>query len=136
METTTDEADLGYRTFEHVTAPKARLYRAIMEVFVEHKRRFLIHLRPDDVLHELGRPGRMVPGGLPEVESALDTLASWGNLRAGPDTSRVSSVEDFYRRRLLFQLTQDGEATERALAVFESEIGRRGELQSVALQDI
>lgn len=136
MDTTTDEAGPGYRTFEHVTAPKARLYRAVMEVFVEHKRRFLIHLRPDDVLHELGSAGTTVPGGLPEVEKALDTLASWGNLRADPDTSRVSSVEDFYRRRLLFQLTQDGEATERALAVFESEIGRRGELQSVALQDI
>jgi uncharacterized protein (TIGR02677 family) len=124
--------DSAFRVFEHVTAPKAELYRAVMGVFVEHKSRFLIHLRPEDVLDELSARA----GGLPEVENALTALAAWGNLRADPDTSRVSSVEDFYRHRLLYQLTQEGEAAERALALFEGELGRRGELQSVALQDI
>lgn len=128
-----------YRPFEHVTAPKSPLYRAVMRVFVEHKRRFVVHLRPEDVLTELhgqdaGAAGE--PVTLDEIEKALDALATWGNLRADPDTSRVASVEDFYRRRLLFQLTREGEAAERALETFETEIGRRGELQSVALEDI
>ena len=123
-----------YRPFEHVTAPKSALYRAVMRVFVEHKRRFVVHLRPEDVVRDLGEHG--VRGDLDEVEKALDALAGWGNLRADPDTSRVASVEDFYRRRLLFQLTREGEAAERALATYEVEIGRRGELQSVALEDI
>jgi uncharacterized protein (TIGR02677 family) len=134
-----------FRPFEHVTAPKSALYRGVMRVFVEHKRRFVVHLRPEDVARELaeGADRSAAPAGDPratagldEVEKALDALAAWGNLRADPDTSRVASVEDFYRRRLLFQLTREGEAAERALATFESEIGRRGELQSVALEDI
>jgi len=133
MKETSQVTGAAFRVFEHVNAPKAELYRTVMQVFVDHKRRFLIHLRPEDVLHELAGA---VPGGLPEVENALNALAGWGNLRADPDTSRVSSVEDFYRRRLLYQLSQEGEAAERALEVFEGELGRRGELQSVALQDI
>lgn len=134
----------AYRPFEHLTAPKSPLYRAVMRVFVEHKRRFVVHLRPEDVVRQLhdrqphDRPPQPGSGAisLDEVEKALDALAAWGNLRADPDTSRVASVEDFYRRRLLFQLTREGEAAERALETFETEIGRRGELQSVALEDI
>ncbi len=140
------QTPLGFRPFEHVTAPKSSLYRAVMQVFVEHKRRFVVHLRPEDVARELTDPHPAAGVGLigligptvslDEVEKALDALAGWGNLRADPDTSRVASVEDFYRRRMLFQLTREGEAAERALATFEAEIGRRGELQSVALEDI
>ncbi|MDQ1289112.1 MAG: hypothetical protein QG622_2678 [Actinomycetota bacterium] len=129
-ETTPFEVAPSYRCFDHVTAPKAGLYRAVMQVFVDHKRRFVVHLRPEDVARDLAGPG------LEEIEKALGALAAWGNLRADPDTSRVASVEDFYRRRLLFQLSREGEAAERALATFEAEITRRGELQSVALEDI
>jgi uncharacterized protein (TIGR02677 family) len=137
-----EEISRGYRCFEHVNAPKSDLYRAVMHVFVEHKRRFVVHLRPEDVARALAenRPlaGHQAPAavGPEEVEKALESLAGWGNLRADPDTSRVASVEDFYRRRQLFQLTRQGEAAERSLATFETEIGRRGELQSVALEDI
>ena len=60
----------------------------------------------------------------------------WGNLRADPDTGRVRSVEDFHRARFLYQLTHGGEAAERSLAVFDEQLGRRGALQAVALEDI
>jgi uncharacterized protein (TIGR02677 family) len=128
----------GFRPFEHVTAPKSDLYRAVMRVFVEHKRRFVVHLRPEDVAADLSGAGSGGGGAvaLAEVERALDALAGWGNLRADPDTTRVASLEDFYRRRLLYQLTREGEAAERALATYEVEVARRGELQSVALEDI
>jgi uncharacterized protein (TIGR02677 family) len=134
-----NESLASYRVFEHVTAPKSAVYRSVMRVFVEHKRRFVVHLRPEDVARDLAErsaPTGTEPISLDEVEKALDGLAGWGNLRADPDTSRVASVEDFYRRRLLYQLSRDGEAAERALDTFETEIGRRGELQSVALEDI
>ncbi|MBL7550058.1 TIGR02677 family protein, partial [Frankia sp. AgB1.9] len=50
----------------------------------------------------------------------------------GPPTT----VADFHRARYLYQLTPAGQAAEEAIAVYEQAIGRRGALQSVALEDI
>jgi uncharacterized protein (TIGR02677 family) len=98
-----------------------------MRAFVDAKRRFLVHLRPEDIAEELPDDS---------AESALSALVEWGNLRADPDTSRVTSVEEFYRARYLYQLTAEGEAAELALDAYDQALGRRGELQSVALEDI
>jgi uncharacterized protein (TIGR02677 family) len=103
-----------------------------MRTFVDAKHRFLVHLRPEDVSEALGDDG---PGD-DAVEDALTSLVAWGNLRADPDTSRVTTVEDFYRPRYLYQLTRHGEAAELALEAYDAALGRRGELQSVALEDI
>jgi uncharacterized protein (TIGR02677 family) len=62
--------------------------------------------------------------------------SSTGATCADPDTSRVTSVEDFHRARFLYQLTHAGEAAERSLALFDEQLGRRGALQAVALEDI
>jgi uncharacterized protein (TIGR02677 family) len=126
------------RPFAHLNAPLHDLYREIMTVFRDSKQRFVVHLRPEDVTEELraaAGPGTacITPE---EVADALAQLESWGNLRATPDTSRVTTVEDFYRTRYLYQLSREGEAAERALEVYEQEIARRGELQAVALEDI
>ncbi|MBE9376435.1 DUF2397 family protein [Saccharopolyspora sp. HNM0983] len=78
-----------------------------MATFLNAKRRFTVHLRPEDVHGELDNG--------PEVSviaGALTQLVEWGNLRADPDTSRVTTVEDFHRARFLYQLTRHGEATE------------------------
>ena len=53
-----------------------------------------------------------------------------------PRHQSVTSVEDFYRARYLYQLTAEGEAAELALEAYDQALGRRGELQSVALEDI
>jgi len=98
-----------------------------MRSFVDAKRRFLVHLRPEDIADA------MQDGS---AEGALNALVEWGNLRADPDTSRVTSVEEFYRARYLYQLTAEGEAAEFALDAYDQALGRRGELQSVALEDI
>jgi uncharacterized protein (TIGR02677 family) len=123
------------RPFAHVDAPNSRVYRRIMRVFAAAKRRFVVHLRPEDVTELLRSDGGPALAQ-EQVEDALKSLEEWGNLRADPDTSRVTTVEDFYRARFLYQLSREGEAAERALEVYEQEIGRRGELQAVALEDI
>ncbi len=115
--------------FKHVTAPSAAHYRRVMAGFVQAKVRFVVHLRPEDVREELG-------GELAEVTAALQQLVEWGNLRADPDTSRVTTVEDFHRARFLYQLTNEGEAAEEALSAYDAALGRRGSLQAVALSDI
>jgi uncharacterized protein (TIGR02677 family) len=135
---TTDQrsrnADVGTvprQPFAHLSAPNAPLYRDVLMTFARARDRFIVHMRPEDVVADLGRPGVT-----DEVVAALDKLVEWGNLRADPDTSRVTSVEDFHRARYLYQLTVAGQAAEQAIAVYEEAIGRRGSLQSVALADI
>ena len=134
---TTDQEHLDparFRPFAYLTTQNAELYRRVMLTFVAAKRRFVVHLRNDDVLDELsGGPSSVDPKS---VADALAQLVEWGNLRADPDTSRVTSVEDFHRARFLYQLTHAGEAAERSLAVFDEQLGRRGALQAVALEDI
>jgi uncharacterized protein (TIGR02677 family) len=120
--------------FRHVSAEKADHYRAAMDAFARARRRFRLHLRPDEVLAEARWPA--AAPDLAEVESLLAQLVEWGNLHAQPDTARVASLEDFYRKRLLFRLSAGGEAVEAGLAAFAEAMARRAELQSVALEDI
>src|SRR6266545_2213615 len=132
-------SDQPARPFSHLDAPNAGLYRGVMGAFVAAKRRFLVHLRPEDLVGSLREAGGD-EGGPPldgaAVEAALKQLEQWGNLRADPDTSRVTTVDDFYRTRYLYQLSAEGEAAELALAAYDEALGNRGELQSVALEDI
>lgn len=117
-----------FRPFAHATADKAAAYRAVLEVFAAARASFRVHLRPEDVVEALPQLG--------EPAALLKQLVDWGNLRADPDTSRVSTVEDFLRARYLYSLTPAGEAAERALQAYDEALGRRGELQAVALSDI
>jgi uncharacterized protein (TIGR02677 family) len=122
-----------FKPFAYLTAPNAPLYRQVMLAFLAAKRRFVVHLRSEDVVEALAEDG---PAETKAIADALTKLEEWGNLRADPDTSRVTGVEDFYRARFLYQLTHAGEAAERSLAVFDEQLGRRGALQGVALEDI
>jgi uncharacterized protein (TIGR02677 family) len=119
-----------FRPFSYLTAENAGLYRQVMLAFVAAKRRFVVHLRTEDIAETL------ITEDPQAISNALRQLVAWGNLRADPDTSRVTSVEDFHRARFLYQLTHAGETAERSLAVFDEQLGRRGALQAVALRDI
>lgn len=133
----TEAAPGAYGPFAYLSAPNAPLYRRLMRVLMAEKERFTVHVRPEQIVDAL-----VADGGEPVSEEAvadgLDRLAasSWGNLLAFPDSSRVTALEDFYRRRMLYQLSREGEAAERALAQYDVALGTRGALQSVALEDI
>jgi uncharacterized protein (TIGR02677 family) len=120
-----------YGTFAHLAADKRHLYREVLTAFADAKARFVLHLRPSDVV--AGLPFRV---DVEHVEAALRQLVTWGNLSADPDTAEVATIEEFYRARFLYRLTTAGEATERALDVFEQGLRRSGELQTAALGDI
>jgi uncharacterized protein (TIGR02677 family) len=119
-----------FKPFSYLTAQNAGLYRQVMLAFVAAKRRFVVHLRTEDIAEVLSAEDPQ------SIADALKQLVIWGNLRADPDTSRVTSVEDFHRARFLYQLTHAGETAERSLAMFDEQLGRRGALQAVALRDI
>ena len=116
--------------FTHLGVPNAEQYRRLLRTFARAKDRFIVHLRPEDVAAELRAEADE------QLTDALDQLVRWGNLRSDIDTGRVTTVEDFHRKRSLYQLTAAGQAAEQAIAFYEEAIGRRGQLQSVALADI
>jgi uncharacterized protein (TIGR02677 family) len=120
--------------FRHVSADKAAQYRAIMDTFSAAKRQFRLQLRPDEVQMESDWQGEAP--SIDDIQFALAQLAAWGNLEVQPDTSRVSSIEDFYRARYLYRLSLGGEAVEAALTAFARTLSRQSELQTVALEDI
>ena len=125
-----DEVPAAAQPFTHLSVPHAGQYRRLLQVFARAKERFIVHLRPEDIAAELRAEAD------DQLTEALEQLVRWGNLRADVDTSRVTTVEDFHRKRSLYQLTAEGHAAEQSIAFYEEAIGRRGQLQSVALADI
>jgi uncharacterized protein (TIGR02677 family) len=121
---------LAAQPFTHLGVPNAEQYRRLLRTFARAKERFIVHLRPEDIAAELRVDAD------DQLTEALDQLVKWGNLRADVDTSRVTTVEDFHRKRSLYQLTGEGQAAEQAIAFYEEALRRRGQLQSVALADI
>jgi hypothetical protein len=79
--------------FTHLSVPNAEQYRRLLRVFARAKGRFIVHLRPEDTAAELRIDADE------QLTEALDQLVKWGNLRADVDTSRVTTVEDFHRKR-------------------------------------
>jgi uncharacterized protein (TIGR02677 family) len=127
----------NYGPFAYLSTPHAQLYRRVMRALMAEKERFTVHVRPEQVCLALRADGgESVDEGA--VTQALERLAQpgWANLLAFPDSSRVTALEDFYRRRMLYQMSRQGEAAERALAQYDVALGTRGALQSVALEDI
>ncbi len=121
------------KSFAYLDTEKTPLYRAMMSLFVEAKTHFEIHLRPAEVVNGLQALQEFRTEAINEVESTLNQLCVWGNLRRTQDTSDVRTVEEFYRPRYLYQLTREGEAAERAVRAYEENILHPGELQAAAL---
>jgi Protein of unknown function (DUF2397) len=82
---------LTARPFAHLNAPLHLLYRQIMTVFRDSKQRFVVHLRPEDVAEALRAAAGTSVTSQEEIAEALGKLEGWGNLRATPDTSRVTT---------------------------------------------
>lgn len=127
----------SYGPFAYLVTPNAPLYRRVMRALMAEKERFAVHVRPEQV-HALVQADGGEAVSAEATAEALERLAqpAWGNLLAFPDSSRVTALEDFYRRRMLYQLSRQGEAAERSLAQYDAALGSRGALQSVALEDI
>ena len=122
--------------FSHLSVEKAALYRAILRVFMQAKTSFALHLRPADVSAVLSDEGLPDESDAGSLDVALTQLCEWRNLESHRDTADVTTIEEFYRPRFLYQLTVEGEAAERALALFFETLIQPGELQATALADI
>src|SRR5262249_49889067 len=107
------------------------LYRTVMRVFMDSKERFVTRLRPQDLAQPLDQLATRA-----EIDAALARLCEWGNLHASLDVTDVRTAAEFYGPRQLFEITVDGEAAERALAMFETSANSTKQLQDSPLADI
>lgn len=126
---------LAYGVFEHLSAPKSALYRAIIAAFVDAKATFRLHLRTQDLLERV-KPWDGTAVCAEDIDACLRQLCDWGNIESHPDTADARTVEEFLRPRFLYQLSRAGEAAEEAVRHFESLLGRSAQLQTAALSDV
>jgi uncharacterized protein (TIGR02677 family) len=122
--------------FAYVTDDQAPLYRTIMRAFMESKDRFVFQMRLPDVVDAIRLSGICEIPEPGQIDAALARLCEWGNLQTHLDARDVRTVEDFFAQHHAFRLTGQGEAAEKALALFDTASARENELQVTALSDI
>lgn len=123
--------DPDLRSFAYTVAEKAALYVAIVEAQMAAKERFTLQLRPAEVARELG--GDVDVG---EVAAALEALEGWGNVTKFYDTAAPDTLDQFYAKRFLYQLTEAGVAAHEGVrAVLRAGLGT-GRLSAVLLPGI
>jgi hypothetical protein len=95
--------ELGLRVFTYaVVVEKAGLYVAVVDALVAAKERFTLQLRPGELVQQLPE----VTVG--EIADALEALEGWGNVTKFYDTAAPETLDEFYAKRFLHQLTEAG----------------------------
>lgn len=98
--------DSALRVFTYAVAEKAEMYVAIVDALVDAKERFQLQLRPAELARHLG--GSQITGE--EVSDALESLFGWGNVSRFYDPAAPETLDQFYAKRFLYQLTESGVA--------------------------
>lgn len=128
---TADERD-QLQVLKAVTAENAGLYTAVLSVLVAAKERYEVQVRTERIVADLEAGGHGVDG----VAGALSQLQDWGNVTWTQDTAKVAKLEDFHRRRELWQLTAAGHAAHDAVLRVLGAAERSGSLQRTLIRDI
>ena len=121
------------KIFSYAVEPKAPIYRSAVAVFAEAKERYVLRLRPAEVLERLPEAARVRLDSEAGIDRELDQLVEWGTLKRIQDTSRARNLAEFLRRRSLYQLTPEGEAAHKAVEKVEAALGSAGSLQGFML---
>jgi uncharacterized protein (TIGR02677 family) len=98
--------DAALRVFSYAVAEKAEKYLAIVDALVAAKERFQLQLRPAELARHVGGPEMLIE----EVADALDALFAWGNVSRLYDPAAPETLDQFYAKRFLYQLTEAGVA--------------------------
>lgn len=114
------------------TEASAPLYSAILAVLAAAKERYQVQVRTEDIAAELAANGLDTT----TLTSALEQLKDWGAVTWTQDTSRVARLEDFHRRRELWQLTAAGHAAHDSVLRVLGAAEQAGSLQRALFRDI
>lgn len=128
------------RVFAYAVAEKAWLYVPVVDAMVAAKERFTLQLRPAEVARDLRGADRHGPDlrdvGEQEVADALEALARWGNVQRFYDTAAPETLDQFYAKRYLYQLTEEGVAAHRGVQAVRDAGLDAGRLSAVLLPGI
>ncbi len=116
--------------FAYAVAEKARLYVPVVDALVAAKERFTLQLRPAEVARELPDVDEQ------EVAEALEALARWGNVQRFYDTTAPETLDQFYAKRFLYQLTEEGVAAHQGVQAVRRAGLDGGRLSAVLLPGI
>ena len=114
------------------TEATAPLYAAILSVLVAAKERYQVQVRTEEIVAQLAAGGHDTG----TLTSALEQLKDWGAVTWTQDTSRVARLEDFHRRRELWQLTAAGHAAHDSVLRVLGAAEQAGSLQRALFRDI
>lgn len=114
------------------TEASAPLYGAILAVLVAAKERYQVQVRTEDIAGELATNGLDAA----TLTSALEQLKDWGAVTWTQDTSHVARLEDFHRRRELWQLTAAGHVAHDSVLRVLGAAEQAGSLQRALFRDI
>lgn len=131
---TSTDATIDWRCFTYLVVEKAELYRPIIAIFAAAKAEFSLHLRSSEVRTQLALQDVASEPG--DVEAALQQLESWGNLQSYQDNADVASLTEYYRTRLLYQLSARGEAAHASTLTFAERLRQQAKLDARALDRI
>ncbi|HVX22246.1 MAG TPA: TIGR02677 family protein [Acidimicrobiales bacterium] len=122
--------DPTLRVFAYAVADKAWLYVSVVDALMAAKERFTLQLRPAEV-------ARVVPeAGEHEVAGALEALERWGNVQRFYDTAAPETLDQFYAKRFLYQLTEAGVAAHQGVRAVRRAGLDGGRLSAVLLPGI
>lgn len=104
----------------YLSAPKAERYRPICYVFYQkYRQEYSSYMFLDDVYQELVTSEQFGPHfkdySEKELEEDLKALVKWNNLIAHQDESHAQRIEDFYKRKNYYEITQYTISLERTL---------------------
>ena len=114
------------------TEPSAPLYGAILAVLVAAKERYQVQVRTEQIALALSANGVDTSS----LTSALEQLKDWGAVTWTQDTGRVYRLEDFHKRRELWQLTAAGHAAHESVLRVLGAAEQAGSLQRALFRDI
>ena len=120
------------QVFRAATEPNAPLYAAVLSLLVTAKERYQVQVRTEDIAQELSAAGWEVA----TLTATLEQLKDWGAVSWTQDTSRVARLEDFHRRRELWQLTPAGHVAHESVLGVLGAAEQAGSLQRALFRDI
>jgi uncharacterized protein (TIGR02677 family) len=114
----------------YLTAENAWRYRAILRYFYIQHERLRHYLLPEEVYEHLKASQYFANYTEEQLQQDLNQLVNWGNLIPRQETGRVSTIQEFKRRRFRYQCTPYTVEIERMVQNLENMVGSmRGSLE-------